>query len=120
MMTWKEINKIEDRSAYERQYEVRKCYDKMTPIVDKIFTVFVFYAWSRGYYDIANNGANECWHRFVKYAHGTAIEDMISEMMTSPCAEELKKYFNIKVKQQQKFTGRKENDKNNDSKNSCH
>lgn len=107
MLTWDEINNIENRTQYEIEYYNRKVYDKMTPVVDKIYTAFIFYAWSKGYYDVANKGANECWTLFYKSTKDTEIGRWIKEMLTAPCATDLKKYFNAKLKQQNKFIGRK-------------
>lgn len=103
MLTWEEINKIENRELYVQQYTMRKSYDKMLPIVDELYAVFAIYAWSKGYNDIAKSGARKCWADFVAENNEKSIADKIAVFENEVCGHELKTYFNEKIKNQKEI-----------------
>lgn len=103
MLTWEEINKIENRELYVQEYTIRKSYDKMLPRVDELYSVFAIYAWSKGYNNIAKSGARKCWCDFVAENKGNAIGKRIEDMENAICSRELKEYFNNKIKTQKEI-----------------
>ena len=103
MMTWEEINKIKDRKVYEYEYSVRKSYERLVPIVDELYAVFAIYAWSKGYNDIAKSGARKCWQEFVAENTEKSIADKIAILDNKVCGNELKTYFNEKIKTQKEI-----------------
>lgn len=103
MMTWEEINKIKDRKVYEYEYSVRKSYERLVPIVDELYAVFAIYAWSKGYNDIAKSGARKCWADFVAENTEKYIADKIAVFENEVCGDDLKAYFNEKIKNQKEI-----------------
>lgn len=107
MLTWEEIKELEcdmkNRQAYEREYRIRKTYDRLLPTVDKIYDVFSLYAWSNGCADIAKSGARKCWEHFVEENKGTVIEKWVLAMESAVCANELKQYFNDRIRNQKEI-----------------
>lgn len=114
MKEWEEIKALshKDRNVYEYEYRMRKTYDNLLPIVDNIYVAFVFYAWSKGYSDIATHGAKECWKSFCVENHNNVIGGWINRMEQSVCHLELKKYFNERIKSTSKFQGVKNDTRN--------
>lgn len=107
MLTWEEIKELEydmkNRQAYEREYRTRKTYDRLLPTVDKIYDCFLLCAEANGYADISKSGARVCWAKFVEDSKGTIIEEWIREMDSACCSDELKEYFNNKIRNQKEI-----------------
>lgn len=101
MLTWNEIYKLNDRKAFEREYQVRKCYDRMLPTVDKLYDCFLLCAAANGYANISKSGARVCWARLIEDSKGTIIETWIKQMNSACCSDELKEYFNNKIRKQE-------------------
>lgn len=103
MLSWEEIKKIDNRAIYEHEYSVRKSYERLLPIVDELYAIFAIYAWSKGYTDIAKSGSRKCWSDFVAENHEKSITDMIAVLDNNLCGDELKAYFNDKIRNQKEI-----------------
>lgn len=102
MLTWNEIKElqydIKNRQTYEREYQVRKWYDKMLPTVDNIFSAFWLYLEC----NLAEKkSVKKSWECFVEDSKGTIIETWIKQMNGACCSDELKEYFNNKIRKQE-------------------
>lgn len=107
MMTWAEIKELScgtnNRAVYEREYMLRKTYDKLLPMVDQLYDAYLLCAVANGYNDLAKSGASASWAVFVEDFKGTVVEEWINKMNGACCADELREYFRNKIRKQEEI-----------------